>query len=76
MQAVTAGAYRAVEFIKKNINLSKTEASVEDSKTVVKICSQYAIKGMWNIFIVIFTLTLAFAFFDPNFFVSYVHGNG
>jgi K(+)-stimulated pyrophosphate-energized sodium pump len=72
MQAVTAGAYRAVEFIKKNINLNKTEADVEDSKTVVRICTQYAIKGMWNIFIVIFTLTLAFAFFDPNFFVSYL----
>jgi K(+)-stimulated pyrophosphate-energized sodium pump len=72
MQAVTAGAYRAVEFIKKNINLNKTEADIEDSKKVVKICTQYALKGMWNIFIVIFTLTLAFAFFDPNFFVSYL----
>lgn len=72
MQAVTAGAYRAVEFIKKNINLNKTEADIEDSKKVVKICTQYALKGMWNIFIVIFSLTLAFAFFDPNFFVSYL----
>jgi K(+)-stimulated pyrophosphate-energized sodium pump len=72
MQAVTAGAYRAVEFIKKNINLNKTEADIEDSKKVVKICTQYALKGMWNIFIVIFTITLAFAFFDPNFFVSYL----
>lgn len=72
MQAVTAGAYRAVEFIKKNINLNKTEADIADSKKVVKICTQYALKGMWNIFIVIFTLTLAFAFFDPNFFVSYL----
>jgi len=72
MQAVTAGAYRAVEYIKKNINLDKTEADIKDSKKVVKICTQYALKGMWNIFIVIFTLTLAFAFFDPNFFVSYL----
>lgn len=72
IQAVTAGAYRAVEFIKKNINLDKTEADIEDSKTVVRICTQYALKGMWNIFIVIFTITLAFAFFDPNFFVSYL----
>lgn len=72
MQAVTAGAYRAVEFIKKNINLNKTEADIEDSKKVVKICTQYALNGMWNIFIVIFSLTLAFAFFDPNFFVSYL----
>jgi len=72
MQAVTAGAYRAVEFIKKNINLDKTEADIEDSKKVVKICTQYALNGMWNIFIVIFSFTLAFAFFDPNFFVSYL----
>ena len=64
MQAVTAGAYRAVEYIKKNINLDKTEADIKDSKKVVKICTQYALKGMWNIFIVIFTLTLAFAFFE------------
>ncbi len=72
MQAVTTGAYRAVEFIKKNINLDREKADLEDSKTVVKICTQYAQKGMWNIFIVLFTLTLAFAFFDPNFFVSYL----
>ncbi len=72
MQAVTTGAYRAVEFIKKNIDLSKEKADVEDSKAVVKICTQYAQKGMWNIFIVLFTLTLAFAFFNPNFFVSYL----
>ncbi len=72
MQAVTTGAYRAVEFIKKNLNLNKQEADIEDSKTVVKICTQYAQQGMWNIFIVIFSLTLAFAFFDPNFFVSYL----
>lgn len=72
MQAVTTGAYRAVEFIKRNLKLDKQEANIEDSKTVVKICTQYAQQGMWNIFIVIFSLTLAFAFFDPNFFVSYL----
>lgn len=72
MQAVTTGAYRAVEFIKKNLNLKKKTADIEDSKKVVKICTQYAQKGMRNIFAVIFTLTLAFAFFDPNFFVSYL----
>jgi len=72
MQAVTTGAYRAVEFIKRNLNLDKHEADINDSKTVVKICTQYAQQGMWNIFIVIFSLTLAFAFFDPNFFVSYL----
>jgi len=54
------------------MNLKKKSADIEDSKTVVKICTQYAQKGMRNIFIVIFTLTLAFAFFDPNFFVSYL----
>ena len=72
MQAVTTGAYRAVEFIKRNLNLENHEADINDSKTVVKICTQYAQQGMWNIFIVIFSLTLAFAFFDPNFFVSYL----
>src|SRR5574344_2623716 len=72
LQAVTTGAYRAVEFIKKNLNLNETEASIEDSKTVVRICTQYAQQGMWNIFAVIFCLTLSFAFFDPNFFVAYL----
>jgi K(+)-stimulated pyrophosphate-energized sodium pump len=72
MQAVTTGAYRAVEFIKKNMNLEKTEADIEDSKTVVKICTQYAQAGMWNIFIALMSMTLAFAFFDPNFFVAYL----
>jgi len=72
IQAVTTGAYRAVEFIKKTINLDKKEADLEDSKNVVKICTKYAQAGMWNIFAVIFSLTLAFAFFDPNFFVSYL----
>ncbi len=72
MQAVTTGAYRAVEFIKKNLDLNKTEADIEDSKTVVRICTQYAQSGMWNIFIALMSITLAFAFFDPNFFVAYL----
>ncbi len=72
MQAVTTGAHRAVSFIKKNLNLNKSEADIEDSKAVVKICTRYAQQGMWNIFLVIFSFTLAFAFFDPNFFVAYL----
>jgi K(+)-stimulated pyrophosphate-energized sodium pump len=74
MQAVTTGAYRAVEYIKANIKLGagSTKASVEDSKAVVKICTQYAQKGMINIFGVIFSFTLAFACFDPTFFASYL----
>src|ERR1043165_3389266 len=72
MQAVTTGAYRAVEYIKKNMRLDKTEADIEDSKTVVRICAEYAQAGMWNIFIALLTFTLAFAFFDPNFFVAYL----
>jgi K(+)-stimulated pyrophosphate-energized sodium pump len=72
MQAVTTGAYRAVAFIKKNMKLDKTEADIEDSKTVVRICTQYAQSGMWNIFIALMSITLAFAFFDPNFFVAYL----
>jgi K(+)-stimulated pyrophosphate-energized sodium pump len=72
MQAVTTGAYRAVEFIKRNMNLDKKVADIEDSKTVVKICTQYAQKGMWNIFIALMSLTLAFALIDPNFFVAYL----
>lgn len=72
MQAVTTGAYRAVEYIKKNMRLDKTEADIEDSKTVVRICTEYAQAGMWNIFIALMSLTLAFAFFDPNFFVAYL----
>jgi K(+)-stimulated pyrophosphate-energized sodium pump len=72
MQAVTTGAYRAVEYIKKNMRLDKSEADIEDSKTVVRICTEYAQAGMWNIFIALMTLTLAFAFFDPNFFVAYL----
>ncbi len=72
MQAVTTGAYRAVEYIKKNMDLSKKSADLEDSKTVVRICTEYAQSGMWNIFVALMTLTLAFAFFDPNFFVAYL----
>lgn len=72
MQAVTTGAYRAVEFIKKNIKLDKDEADPKDSIEVVKICTKYAQTGMWNIFIVLLTLTLSFAFLDPNFFVAYL----
>jgi K(+)-stimulated pyrophosphate-energized sodium pump len=72
MQAVTTGAYRAVEYIKKNMRLDKKEADLEDSKTVVRICTEYAQSGMWNIFIALLTFTLAFAFFDPNFFVAYL----
>jgi K(+)-stimulated pyrophosphate-energized sodium pump len=69
---VTTGAYRAVEFIKRNMNLDKKEADINDSITVVRICTQYAQLGMWNIFIALMTITLAFAFFDPNFFVAYL----
>jgi K(+)-stimulated pyrophosphate-energized sodium pump len=72
MQAVTTGAYRAVEYIKKNMDLTKTAADIEDSKTVVRICTEYAQSGMWNIFIALMTMTLAIAFFDPNFFVAYL----
>jgi K(+)-stimulated pyrophosphate-energized sodium pump len=72
IQAVTTGAHRAVEFIKKSINLDKKTADIKDSIAVVKICTVYAQKGMWNIFIVLFCITLAFAFFNPNFFVAYL----
>lgn len=73
MQAVTTGAYRAVEYIKKNIKLGTSDrASVKDSKEVVRICTQYAQAGMINIFAVIFCFTLAFACIDPTFFASYL----
>jgi K(+)-stimulated pyrophosphate-energized sodium pump len=73
MQAVTTGAYRAVEFIKANIKLDGVEkASITDSKKVVEICTTYAQKGMFNIFLVVFFGTLAFAFLDPFFFVGYL----
>jgi K(+)-stimulated pyrophosphate-energized sodium pump len=72
-QAVVAGAYRAVEFIKANIRLEGvTKASVADSKRVVEICTQYAQKGMFNIFLTVFFSTLAFAFLEPYFFIGYL----
>jgi K(+)-stimulated pyrophosphate-energized sodium pump len=73
MQAVTTGAYRAVEFIKANIHLEGAEkASVADSKKVVEICTKYAQKGMFNIFLAVFFATLAFAFVEPFFFIGYL----
>ncbi len=73
MQAVTTGAYRAVEFIKANIHLEGAEkASVADSKKVVEICTKYAQKGMFNIFLAVFFSTLAFAFAEPFLFVGYL----
>jgi K(+)-stimulated pyrophosphate-energized sodium pump len=72
-QAVVAGAYRAVEFIKANINLEgATKASMEDSKRVVQICTEYAQHGMRNIFLVVFCSTLAFALIEPFFFIGYL----
>src|SRR5207249_4914214 len=72
-QAVTTGAYRAVEFIKANIKLeSAAAASIADSKKVVEICTRYAQKGMLNIFIAVFFSTLAFAFVEPFFFIGYL----
>ena len=72
-QAVTTGAYRAVEFIKANIRLDGVEkASVADSKKVVEICTQYAQKGMFNIFLAVFFATLGFAFLEPYFFIGYL----
>ena len=72
-QAVTTGAYRAVEFIKANIRLEgSTRASVTDSKKVVEICTQYAQRGMFNIFLGVFFATLAFAFVEPYFFIGYL----
>ena len=73
IQAVSTGAYRAVNYIKEHIKLdTKKAASVEDSKTVVKICTQYAQRGMFNIFITIFSFAIAFAFFGPELFASYL----
>jgi K(+)-stimulated pyrophosphate-energized sodium pump len=72
-QAVSTGAYRAVEFIKNNINLESAErASVSDSKKVVEICTKYAQKGMFNIFLAVFFSTLAFAFMEPFLFIGYL----
>jgi K(+)-stimulated pyrophosphate-energized sodium pump len=73
IQAVSTGAYRAVEFIKANIRLEGVEkASVADSKKVVAICTRYAQKGMFNIFLTVFFSTLAFAFVEPFFFIGYL----
>jgi K(+)-stimulated pyrophosphate-energized sodium pump len=72
-QAVTTGAYRAVEFIKANIKLEGVaKASVADSKKVVEICTRYAQRGMFNIFLAVFFVTLAFAFIEPYFFIGYL----
>src|SRR5438045_2516805 len=67
MQAVTTGAYRAVEFIKKNMDLTKKEADINDSRTVVRICTEYAPSGMWKLFIALMAFETAFSFFDPIF---------
>src|SRR6202051_3179855 len=73
IQAVTTGAYRAVEFIKANSKLEGvTKASVEDSKKVVEICTKYAQKGMFHIFLTVFFSTLAFAFLEEYFFIGYL----
>ena len=70
---MTTGAYRAVEFIKRNIHLEGSEkASVADSKKVVEICTKYAQKGMLNIFLAVFFVTLAFAFVEPFYFIGYL----
>ncbi|MGO9003399.1 MAG: sodium-translocating pyrophosphatase [Limisphaerales bacterium] len=73
-QAVVTGAYRAVVYIKEHIKLDSTTASAKDSKEVVRICTVYAQKGMWNIFIVIFCMALALAFFNSYFFIGYLIG--
>ncbi len=73
-QAVVTGAYRAVVYIKQNMKLDATTASIEASKEVVKICTQYAQRGMVNIFIVIFCFSLSLAFFDSFFFIGYLVG--
>src|SRR5581483_4573237 len=73
-QAVVTGAYRAVVYIKENMKLDATTASDKDSKEVLRICTEYAQKGMWNIFIVIFCFALALPFFNPYFFIGYLIG--
>jgi len=73
-QAVVTGSYRAVVFIQDHIKLDADTASEKDSKEVVRICTVYAQKGMWNIFIVIFCLSLSLAFFNPYFFIGYLVG--
>ncbi len=71
-QAVVTGAYRAVLYIKQHMKLDATTASDKDSKEVVRICTEYAQKGMWNIFIVVFCMSLALPFFNPYFFIGYL----
>jgi K(+)-stimulated pyrophosphate-energized sodium pump len=73
-QAVVTGAYRAVVYIKENMKLDASTASDKDSKEVVRICTEYAQKGMWNIFIVVFCFALALPFFNPYFFIGYLIG--
>ena len=73
-QAVVTGAYRAVVYIKENMKLDASTASEKDSKEVVRICTVYAQKGMWNIFIVVFCFSLALPFFNPYFFIGYLIG--
>ena len=73
-QAVVTGAYRAVVYIQDHMKLDANTASEKDSKEVVRICTVYAQKGMWNIFIVIFCIALALAFFNPYFFIGYLIG--
>jgi K(+)-stimulated pyrophosphate-energized sodium pump len=73
-QAVVTGSYRAVVYIKEHIKLDATTASEKDSKEVVRICTVYAQKGMWNIFIVVFCFALALPFFNPYFFIGYLIG--
>jgi K(+)-stimulated pyrophosphate-energized sodium pump len=73
-QAVVTGAYRAVVYIKENMKLDSTTASEKDSKEVVRICTVYAQKGMWNIFIVVFCFALALPFFNAYFFIGYLIG--
>jgi len=70
--AVTSGAYKAVKFIKNTFNMDAKEASAHDSNKVVRICTQYAQQGMFNIFVALISFTLSFAFMDPNFFVAYL----
>jgi K(+)-stimulated pyrophosphate-energized sodium pump len=71
-QAVVTGAYRAVVYIKEHMKLDASTASEKDSKEVVRICTVYAQKGMWNIFIVVFCFALALPFFNPYFFIGYL----
>jgi K(+)-stimulated pyrophosphate-energized sodium pump len=72
IQAVVAGSYSAVVFIKQNIKLDKESASIEDSKRVVEICTRYAQKGMINIFVVVFSFALGLPFLSPYFFIGYL----